>query len=158
QDAAGRRRRSRCADQLRRDEEVTAQIPAALALSPLEWWARSSDTAKREPRRAPRRTRIRVCMPGADGRITMADPVVMGEAFALAAVLALAMVLALGKLSRMAVLRAGVVLAPLIAMFAGLWVLGLLPHWPPRDALDRLLMILLPAAAVAELIAVVSKW
>ena len=39
------------------------------------------------------------------------------------------------------------------ALYAGLWILELLPHFPPRDALDRLLLIVLPAAAVAELLA-----
>jgi hypothetical protein len=42
------------------------------------------------------------------------------------------------------------------ALFAGLWILDLLPHVPPREALDRLMLVVLPGVAVAELLAAAS--
>ena len=37
--------------------------------------------------------------------------------------------------------------------FLGCWVLGIRPHWPPREDLDRLLALVLPAVMVVELLA-----
>lgn len=39
-----------------------------------------------------------------------------------------------------------------LAMIIGARLLSLSPHWPPRDGLDRLLFVILPAAFVVELI------
>jgi hypothetical protein len=86
----------------------------------------------------------------------MPDPILIGKAFAAAVVLSLAVTLLFGRSSRTAVAAAGAVLAVVSAVYAGLWLLGLLPHFPPREDLDRLLLIVLPAAAVAELIAAAS--
>jgi hypothetical protein len=82
----------------------------------------------------------------------MPDPVLMGQAFAVAAAVAIVVALAFGRSSRPAVAAAGAVLAVAGATPAGLWVLGLLPHWPAQEALDRLLLILWPAAAATEII------
>jgi hypothetical protein len=83
----------------------------------------------------------------------MPDPLLMGKAFAVAAILALAVALAFGRSSRSVVAATGGVLAVAGAAPVGLWVLGLLPHWPPQEALDRLLLIVWPAAAATEIIA-----
>src|SRR5437870_5447086 len=40
------------------------------------------------------------------------------------------------------------------AFFLGAWVLGVRPHWPPAQDLDRFLLVLLPAVVVAETAAV----
>ena len=89
----------------------------------------------------------------------MPDPVLMAKAFAFAAALAMAITLlfTMFSSSRPGVAAAGAPLAILAAVYAGLWVLGLLPHFPPREALDRLLVIVLPAAAGAEVIAARSR-
>jgi hypothetical protein len=36
--------------------------------------------------------------------------------------------------------------------FAGCWILGIRPHWPPQEDLDRLLVWILPASVVIELL------
>jgi hypothetical protein len=87
----------------------------------------------------------------------MPDPILIAKAFAVAFVLGLAVTLLFGRSSRIPVTSAGAVLAVIIAVYAGLWLLELLPHFPPREALDRFLLVLLPAAAVAETIAAVSS-
>jgi hypothetical protein len=86
----------------------------------------------------------------------MPDLMLMGEAFAAAAALGLLVTLLFSRSSRVGVASAGAVLAVVAAVPAGLWVLGLLPHLPPADALDRLLVVVLPAAAGAELLAAAS--
>jgi hypothetical protein len=86
----------------------------------------------------------------------MPDPMLMGQAFAAAAVLGLVVALLFGKASRVGVASAGAVLAVICPVLAGLWVLGLLPHFPPADGFDRLLVLVLPAAAAAEVIAAAS--
>jgi hypothetical protein len=40
-----------------------------------------------------------------------------------------------------------------LGLAVGCWWLGLLPHWPPREDMDRLLLILFPAALGVELVA-----
>jgi hypothetical protein len=40
-----------------------------------------------------------------------------------------------------------------VGWFVGCWRLGLRPDWPPREDLDRLLVVLLPAAVCVELFA-----
>jgi hypothetical protein len=45
--------------------------------------------------------------------------------------------------------------------FLGCWVLGNRPHWPPRDDLDRLFILVLPAVVLVELLAAgkrVPRW
>jgi hypothetical protein len=46
---------------------------------------------------------------------------------------------------------AGAVLGVGLGFYAGVWLLGLRPHWPPREDLDRLAFILLPAVIAIEL-------
>jgi hypothetical protein len=86
----------------------------------------------------------------------MPDPIRIAEAFAAAALLSLSVTLLFGRSSRARVAAAGAVVAVLGAVYAGLWVLGLLPHFPPREDLDRLLLVVLPTAAVAEVLAAAS--
>jgi hypothetical protein len=86
----------------------------------------------------------------------MPDLMLMGQAFAAALALGLVVALLFARSSRAGVASAGAVLAVGGAVPAGLWVLGLLPHLPPGDALDRLLVIVLPAAAGAEVLAAAS--
>lgn len=53
----------------------------------------------------------------------------------------------------------GAVPGTVLGFFAGCAWLGLWPRWPPREDLDRFLLILIPAVAVVELAAVVvGKW
>ncbi|MFL5330399.1 MAG: hypothetical protein ACJ8C4_15970 [Gemmataceae bacterium] len=83
----------------------------------------------------------------------MPDPILIGKAFAIALAMGLAIAFVFGRSPRNAIASTGAVLALMMAVFAGTWVLGLWPHFPPRDVLDRMLVIVLPVAAVAELIA-----
>jgi hypothetical protein len=80
----------------------------------------------------------------------------MGEAFAVALALGLAMALFWERSSQPQIAAMGAPVGVLSALYAGLWILGLPPHIPPNEALDRLLLIVLPAAAVAEMIGVSS--
>ena len=86
----------------------------------------------------------------------MPDPVLMGKAFAVAAALALVVAFLFAARSRAPVASAVAVLAVVGAAPAGLWVLGRLPHVPPGEVFDRLVVIVFPAAAVAEVIAAAS--
>jgi hypothetical protein len=86
----------------------------------------------------------------------MPDPILIAKAFGLAAAIGVTITLLSGRSSRKPVVVAGSVLAVVIAVYAGLWILDLLPHFPPGAALDRLLLIVLPTAAVAELLATAS--
>jgi len=85
----------------------------------------------------------------------MPDPVLFAKAM-IAAGAASALLVAAGLLwSRPAgTVRSGVVwlLGLAVAIFVGTRLLNLSPHWPPRDGLDRLLFVILPAAFVVELI------
>jgi hypothetical protein len=40
-----------------------------------------------------------------------------------------------------------------VGFFLGCWVLGNRPHWPPRDDLDRLFIVVLPAVILVEVLA-----
>jgi hypothetical protein len=85
----------------------------------------------------------------------MPDPILMAKAFGIAAAISLTVIL-VGRSSRKTVSAAAAVIATVSALCAGLWILDLLPHFPPREALDRLLLVVVPAAAVAELLAAAS--
>jgi hypothetical protein len=50
----------------------------------------------------------------------------------------------------------GWVLGVWAGFYAGCWLLGLWPHWPPREDQDRLLALVLPAALAVELVAATS--
>jgi hypothetical protein len=86
----------------------------------------------------------------------MPDPILMAKSFGVAAVIGLTVSLLCRRSSRRSVAAGGSVAAVVMSLYAGLWILDLLPHVPPREALDRLFLIVLPAAAVAELLASVS--
>jgi hypothetical protein len=56
---------------------------------------------------------------------------------------------------------AGWVLGVGTGFFLGCWILGIRPHWPPREDQDRLLALVLPAIVVVELLAAfprVPRW
>lgn len=76
----------------------------------------------------------------------MPDPIVMAKAAALAAFVTTLATWLLRRLSR----PLGGALGTGLGVLAGAWALGLAPHVPPRDALERLLLILVPAAILAE--------
>ncbi|WP_165228684.1 hypothetical protein [Aquisphaera insulae] len=76
----------------------------------------------------------------------MPDPLVMAGAAALAAAVAALVAWTLRRF-RLPGGAAGVGLAVL----GGAFVLGLTPRIPPREALDRLLLLVIPAAVIAEL-------
>src|SRR5207248_656499 len=62
---------------------------------------------------------------------------------------------------RPAPLSAGWVLGVASGFFLGCWLLGLWPHWPPREDQDRLLLVLVPAVIGVELVAAFlrrSRW
>ncbi|MGO9599123.1 MAG: hypothetical protein ACLP7Q_14135 [Isosphaeraceae bacterium] len=86
----------------------------------------------------------------------MPDPILFAKAFAAAGALSLALTLLVGASPRAGIAAGGAVLAVVGAVYAGLWILGLLPHVPPREDLDRLLLVVLPGAAIAEAIAAAS--
>jgi hypothetical protein len=48
-------------------------------------------------------------------------------------------------------INAGWILGIAVGAAVGCCMLGLAPHWPPTDGLDRFLLILLPATVVVEL-------
>jgi hypothetical protein len=52
---------------------------------------------------------------------------------------------------------AGWILGVGSGLLLGCWALGIRPHWPPREGIDRLLALVLPAALLVELLAVVPK-
>ena len=41
--------------------------------------------------------------------------------------------------------------------YLGCWILKLRPHWPPREDLDRLLLVVLPVAMATESLAVLPR-
>jgi hypothetical protein len=86
----------------------------------------------------------------------MPDPILMGKAFALAGTVGLVLALLVGRWSRPGVAAAGAAVAVLVAVCAGAWVLDLLPRVPPTADLDRLLLIVLPAAVAAEVLAAIA--
>jgi hypothetical protein len=83
----------------------------------------------------------------------MPDPVLFAEAFGAAVAVSLALTLTIGASSSNTIAAAGSALGVVTAVCVGLWVLGLLPHFPPREDLDRIMLIVLPGAAIAEVIA-----
>jgi hypothetical protein len=92
----------------------------------------------------------------------MPDPVLILEAMAVAAVTAAGLFLIcawLWQKPHPALARGGAVLGVGLGFFAGCWLLGTRPDWPPRQDQDRLLLILLPAVMGVELVAAfVGPW
>jgi hypothetical protein len=86
----------------------------------------------------------------------MPEPGAMLKAMAAAAFTAAAVILIFSwpwRTAHPVRTAAGSVLGVAAGLFVGSWLLGLRPHWPPTEALDRLLYILLPAAILVELLA-----
>lgn len=86
----------------------------------------------------------------------MPDPVLLLKAFFAAAATA-ALVVLIGsrpwRTPRPTAAPASSVLGVGLGFYVGCWILGVVPHWPPVEDQDRLLLILIPAAVVGELIA-----
>ncbi|MDB5306353.1 MAG: hypothetical protein JWO38_555 [Gemmataceae bacterium] len=78
----------------------------------------------------------------------MPDPILMAEATVLAAVVAAVVAWLIDRFGP----AAGAIGVGL-GILAGAWVLGLVPRVPPREALDRFLLVLAPAAVLAEVVA-----
>jgi hypothetical protein len=51
----------------------------------------------------------------------------------------------------------GWVLGIAAGSYLGCWLLGTWPHWPPREDLDRVLLIIIPAVLIVELLAALTK-
>jgi hypothetical protein len=82
----------------------------------------------------------------------MPDPMTILVAMAGSAGIALLILAIAGRLgSRLA--SAGGAMGVYVGLIAGAVLLGQTPHCPPREDLDRLLLIVLPAVVLAELIA-----
>lgn len=79
----------------------------------------------------------------------MPDPLVMAKAAALAAFVTALATWLLARLSR----PLGGALGTGLGILAGAWALGLAPYVPPRDALERLLLLLVSGAILAECVA-----
>jgi hypothetical protein len=92
----------------------------------------------------------------------MPDPVRILEAVGMAAALAAALVLLCGwpwRKPHPALVYAGGVLGVGLGFTAGCWLLGVQPHWPPREDQDRLLFWLFPALLGVELVAAfLGRW
>jgi len=91
----------------------------------------------------------------------MPDPILILKAMAAAAVIAAVVVLHFGFLWRnaRAARAAGPVVGVAVGFALGVWLLGMKFSWPPREDLDRLTLVLLPAAVVVELAAAfVGRW
>lgn len=88
----------------------------------------------------------------------MPDPVVMMFAFIGAAVVAGLIIVTGHLLSKNGLAATGVVAAG-AGFLLGAWILGIKPTFPPREDLDRLLLILLPITIGAEVGAVLLfRW
>jgi hypothetical protein len=84
----------------------------------------------------------------------MPDPIVILKAMALAAAIAAVAVLLTGlpwRSPRWGIATAGGVVGVAAGFGAGCWWLGILPSWPPKEAVDRLLLVILPAVVGVEL-------
>jgi hypothetical protein len=86
----------------------------------------------------------------------MPDPVLILESAAVAAVVAAVALLLTGwpwRRPRLKWAAAGGALGVGVGFLVGAWLLGLAPHFPPREDKDRLLLILLPAVVGVEVAA-----
>ncbi len=90
----------------------------------------------------------------------MPDPLLFLKAVAVAALAAAAALLFSAwpwRTPRPGRLRLGRVLGVALGFFAGCWMLGVEPHWPPREDLDRLLLVLFPVAVLVELVPLLPR-
>jgi hypothetical protein len=82
-------------------------------------------------------------------------PLVIAEAMAAAFAAAAVVLLLCGwpwRAPRPALVSAGVALGMGVAYYAGCLLVRPLPHWPPREDQDRLLLVLFPAAVAVEVL------
>jgi hypothetical protein len=91
----------------------------------------------------------------------MPEPVVILTAMGIAVAASALIFVICGWRGRRAVgppwLNAGWVLGVGFGLLLGCWALGIRPHWPPSEVIDRLLGLVLPAVLVVELLAVFPK-
>jgi hypothetical protein len=90
----------------------------------------------------------------------MPDPILILEAGAAAGVVAAGLLLVCGwpwRTPRPVQAAAGSVLGVAVGFFLGSWLLGVRPHWPPREDQDRLLFLLVPAVLGVELLAALAE-
>jgi hypothetical protein len=90
----------------------------------------------------------------------MPDPMLILGAVAAAAVVAAGLPLICGwpwRTPRPVQAAAGSVLGVAGGFFLGCWLLGVRPHWPPREDQDRLLFLLVPAVVGVELVAALAE-
>src|SRR5271155_72634 len=94
----------------------------------------------------------------------MPDPLVMSSAMGVAFVTAgilLGLITIRRRQAGTTSFDAGWILAIALGFVVGCWMLGVRPHWPPRDDQDRFLGIVFPAVVVIELLATfrgVPRW
>jgi hypothetical protein len=90
----------------------------------------------------------------------MPDPIWMGISLAVAALLSGVVVLIGGwpwRAPQPARVQASWVVGQGTGLLVGCWLLGVRPHWPIREDLDRLLLIVMPAVMLVELAAALTK-
>jgi hypothetical protein len=87
----------------------------------------------------------------------MPDPILIMIAMSASLAVSAALVTVIGRGCRpvwTGSYNAGWTLGIGVGFFVGCWVLGIRPHWLPREDLDRLLIVMLPAVIFVELLAV----
>jgi hypothetical protein len=85
----------------------------------------------------------------------MPDKILLAKALALAAAIAVIVVLLTGvpwRSPRWSLATAGGVLGTALGFGITCWWLGIRPNWPPKDAMDRLLFVILPIVVGVELV------
>jgi hypothetical protein len=90
----------------------------------------------------------------------MPDPIVILTAMGMAAAVAAVMLGLVGwpwRTGRPTFVDAGWSVAVTAGLFLGCWYLEIRPHWPPREDLDRLLAVIIPAVLGVELLAAFPK-
>jgi hypothetical protein len=90
----------------------------------------------------------------------MPDPIELLKAMSMAAAVAAAMLGIFGwprRKEQPTWIDAGWVLGVTAGFILGCWAIGIRPHWPPREDLDRLLALVIPAVLAVELVAAFPK-
>jgi hypothetical protein len=90
----------------------------------------------------------------------MPDPVVILTGMGMAAAVAAAMLGLIGwpwRNGQSTWVDAGWAVSVTAGFVLGCWAIGIRPHWPPREDLDRLLALVIPAALGVELVAAFAK-
>ncbi|HEX3451618.1 MAG TPA: hypothetical protein VHS97_25415 [Isosphaeraceae bacterium] len=90
----------------------------------------------------------------------MPDPIELLKAMSMAAAVAAAMLGIFGwprRKEQPTWIDDGWVLGVTAGFILGCWAIGIRPHWPPREDLDRLLALVIPAVLAVELVAAFPK-